>query len=780
MPDYQHKGPSAATGVTVTDTLPSGVVFVTSTPSCTLSGGKATCDLGSLGSGATTTLTIQVRVHSTTTGAIINTATVAADQADPDITNNAAAEATTAIALADLSVSKLDAPDPVIAGNELTYTMTVANAGPSAATGLVLTDTLPVGVSFVSSEPACSASGGVVTCSLGDLSRGATSTVTVQAAVDPATRGAITNTVEVAGNQTDPDPGNNATIETTEATAEADLSVSKIDSPDPVLAGATLTYSLTVSNRGPSAATGVTLIDTLPPNVTFASSTPACSAPAGTVVCTLGELGPGQAVLVTLQVVVSPSTPGTIINTATVEGNERDSNAFDNADTEVTVVIGRADLSVTKTDSPDPAPLGGILTYTLTVTNNGPSDATGLIVTDTLPDTVEFVHTTPDAPTCSPFGGVVTCLLDRLASGSTTVVTIQVEPQKVGTIFNRVEVSGNELDPDPGNNTDIEPTEVVPAADLSVTKSDAPDPVLVGNVLTYTLTVTNNGPSVATEVTLTDTLPQEVSFVSSTPDFPTCTEFGGIVACDIEDLANGASTVVTIQVTAPDAAGTITNTAKVTGKEGDLNAENDTATTTTDVIPSADLAVTKTDSRDPVPLGSDFSYTLTVTNNGPSDATGVVLRDTLPAGVPFVPDPAGESSCEVFGGLVICEIGQLASGAQASVTFRVTALAAVTTTTNTVEVSGNETDPFPDNNIDAEDTRIVPAVDLALSKAGTPEPVVAGGSLSYTLTVANVGQAAASEVRVEDVLPVGVTFVSSIPACSLSPNPPKEGVGSVS
>src|SRR5207244_4328347 len=151
-------------------------------------------------------------------------------------------------------------------------------------------------------------------------------------------------------------------------------------------------------------------------------------------------------------------------------------------------------------------------------------------------------------------------------------------------------------DPNAANNTASASTQVSAAAksvDLGVTKT-GPATATTGGPITYTLTAKNNGPDAATGATVTDTLPSGVGFTSATSTQGTCTNASGTVTCAVGSLASGASATITINATAPAAAGTITNTATVKGNEPDPNAANNTASATTQVIASADLAITKT------------------------------------------------------------------------------------------------------------------------------------------------------------------------------------------
>lgn len=370
-----------------------------------------------------------------------------------------------------------------------------------------------------------------------------------------------------------------------------------------------------------------------------------------------------------------------------------------------------ADLAITKTGAPDPAIAGESLTYTLSVTNDGPFDAPGVTITDPLPAGATFDSATPSQGSCSEAGGTVTCELGTLTVGESATVElgITLDPSLAdgATFTNTAEVTGDLPDPDMSDNTATEETTIVRQADLSIAKTGDPDPAVAGDSLTYSLTVSNDGPSDASGVTITDTLPDGATFDSATPSQGSCSEAGGTVTCELGDVAAGASAtaeiVVALAPSLPDG-GTISNTAEVAANEEDPDPSDNTATEETGVIRQTDLSISKADDPDPVIAGSELTYTLDVTNSGPSDASGVAITDTLPPGARFI---SGAGCTETASGTVECDVGDLAAGESTSVTLVVAAgCEAVGVITNTAEVAGNETDPNLDNNTAAEDTEV--------------------------------------------------------------------------
>ena len=292
-----------------------------------------------------------------------------------------------------------------------------------------------------------------------------------------------------------------------------------------------------------------------------------------------------------------------------------------------------ADLATDKS-GPDTVFVGEDFTYTLTATNNGPDTATGVTLIDDLPDGVSPVDGgLPQGCTFDGQEDEVTCDVGRLESGQSVPRELQVQANSAGQKQNVVRITGDQDDPDASNNRATAATTAQPEADLTLEKTDSEDPVLVGQEFTYTLDITNDGPSTARGVTLTDRLPDGVSPVEGElPQDCAYNPQDNTITCQIGDLQRGESVQRQFRVTSDSDGGKI-NRAEVTSNTADRNTDNNDATEDTTVQPAADLTVQKRDSQDPVLAGEEFTYTVTVTNDGPSPAANVSLTDRLPEGV---------------------------------------------------------------------------------------------------------------------------------------------------
>jgi uncharacterized repeat protein (TIGR01451 family) len=531
--------------------------------------------------------------------------------------------------------------------------------------------------------------------------------------------------------------------------------------------GQDVTYTVTVSNNGPMDATGVTLVDTLPAGATFASATPSqgtCGAPvAGTLACDLGDLAVGASATVTI--VVTPTAVGTATDTAQVAADQPDpvpGNDASSASTSVLVPAASADLSIVKTDAPDPVTVGQALTYSLAVSNAGPDTATAVVVSDTLPSSLTFGSATASQGSCSAVGNAVTCTIGDLASGANATVTIVATPTGAGAITNTATVQSAAADPDPADNSSSQGTTVNLSADVSVTKTVTPTTLAVAGSATFTLTVSNAGPSAASAVQVTDPLPAGLAFVSAVASQGTCAESGGTVTCDLGALASGASATVTVVATAT-VAGVATNIARVTAAEPDPDPADNSASVAATVTGAADVSISKTASPDPVVAGNDLTYTLTVRNDGSTDAVNVVVSDPLPPATTFVSADHGGTLAL---GTVTWALGTLPAGSSVTLTLVVAVGAAFTgDLSNTAAVASDTPD------LDASDATATagvtvdpagtPVADLSVKKTVDETNPANGSKVTYTVVVSNAGPADATGLVVEDILPSGLEYVSS-------------------
>lgn len=246
---------------------------------------------------------------------------------------------------------------------------------------------------------------------------------------------------------------------------------------------------------------------------------------------------------------------------------------------------------------------------------------------------------------------------------------------------------------------------------LRVRRADPEATVIAGRNGIYTLSVTNNGPAVATNVVVTDTLDSRLQVVTPLP--AGCTAVGQVVTCTLASLAVGATQNwdITVRVRPNTPAGAvIPNTSSVSSNTSTTKTSNNA---NINVQTSSDLAIGKTAGT--LNAGGSGTYTITVTNNGPSDDTGVVVTDTLPAGLTFVSSvPAG---CTAVGQVVTCPVGALASGANANIVLNVTVSAGTAgTVNNTASVTGVNPDPNPNNNTVTITTPINAVSDLTITK----------------------------------------------------------------
>jgi uncharacterized repeat protein (TIGR01451 family) len=341
-------GTSDARSVVLTDTHVSNGSFTILSASaspggaCPFLSGVVTCNLGTEPAGGRTTIT--VRETATEAQDINDCASVSSATPDPNHANDESCDGVNIIAAADLSLEKLDSPDPLVAGTDITYTLNAHNAGPSTAKNVVIRDLLPNSVTVVS------VSGGIggvcvpgvpgdpahpTRCSYATVAPLATKTMVIVVRVNAGDNRVITNEATITSDVFDPDISNNIASATT-AIRIADLGIVKASDADTYKPSSQITYKITVVNNGPGNADNVVVTDTLPlsPNDNVALLDPSCTLAGTTATCTLGTMAPLASRTLTIAIVLK-GKEGFVTNTATVTSSTFDPFASNNSSTKI-------------------------------------------------------------------------------------------------------------------------------------------------------------------------------------------------------------------------------------------------------------------------------------------------------------------------------------------------------------------------------------------------------------------------------------------------------------
>ena len=610
---------------------------------------------------------------------------------------------------------------------------------------------------------------------------------------------------------------------------------------DPTPAGGTIVYDVRIENSAADSIGNVQTVFDVPTGTTPVSLPGNCSLRAGPpaqVVCTHGTLvgtlaAPTPGSPVDFQLRFQTTVAGTVTlrgaigvgvppaSALPLAGGDAffgtDTNTANNNSSQATTVTSGADLAITKTDSPDPVNGGGRITYTINVTNNGPNDAVGVRVRDTLSSSTTYVASSATGAgwNFSHVSGVLTATrAATLANGASASFTYQATVNVgSGSVANSavVDTTGGGATPDfdPNNNTAIANTAVNPGADASITKLVSATPVVEGSTVTFTLRPRNAGPSVLTSAVVSDTLPAGFSGVAITSSPNWVCAFSGAgnsqLDCTRASVPVGATdNIVFTATTATGVPGTgqvFTNTGTISSATPDPNLPNNSGSVNLTVLPDgADLQIaSKSRDRSIVTIGagaaSRINSTIVVRNNGPQlVSSNLVVTDALEASESFV-SSSGPWSCAPAGApeVVTCTytgtypvgVGTTLDGGNALV-ITTEAVAADTDIINTACVGGSggsaepvtpgpDLDPNTSNDCagpGSGTTGTTQGADLVLAKVtSTPtggDKVVSTSesSVTYTLTVTNTGPDATTGVVITDPLPGFRTSTPTTPAPS--------------
>lgn len=792
-------GLSDAKGIFIDDVIPSQIKDVSWTSAIT---GNATVITGNAGTGNNVLLTGDLPAGTANHITVTVSGTVA-----PDFTgtlNNAAVTyqkgrdtaksevvITTVNNLPALQLVK-SAPDTLPAGSAITYTVNITNNGPSDASQITIADVVPASVKNVTwsatnggntSVMGGAGSGNNISFS-GDISAGKNNFIllTITGTIDPSFAGDINNTATatVAGQ-----PAFTSNKAVTHVISSPAVSISK-SGPAQSPAGADISWIITASNNGPSDATGVILKDTIPAAVTNVSWTTVNN---GTAVVTTGSTGSGSIVAVTGNVPAGAANTIQVLVTGKVSSSYTGAPLLnrvvattpgmpDKQDTVLTAITNAPGLQIVKV-GPGAISAGDKVTYTLTITNNGPSDAVNAVIADVVDPALQnvawTVATTGAGTSVSNTTGTgdinITGSIPA-AAGNSIVITLTgtLSPDYTAIVLANV---ASATPPGLPGVSSVVTSRVTRNADLQIVKS-GPANAVAGEPVTYNLTVTNRGPSNVKLVQIADIIPPGIigatwiaTATGAAVSVPSGTGDVDLTA-DIPANTGIINIVISGRVNPGALAGDIANTATATPPAGVTDNTPATSTVITHITRAADLVVVKSGPANRA-AGQDITWQLVVTNRGISDVANAVITDNVPnfATITAVTTSTrGNAAAQtpVIVGKQITVNADIAAGAGNEVIVTIKGLVsseAIGTLTNTATVAppADVTETVSANNSSTINTTLISDVGLQLSKSG-PAAVNVGDTIGYDILVINTGLSDANNVVIEDVVPAAVSGVT--------------------
>ena len=493
-----NNGPDEATGVVVCDLLSKDLIYLSSTGNYDVKSGL--WNIGTLEMGKSVSIDIVTLVNKT--GKITNDANVSGREYDWNLSNNYDNKSIDVDVCADLAIEKLVNDTAPKFNSLVEWTLRVTNKGPDTATGVVVCDILPEGLISIDK----SFNG---TWNVGKLLNNQTKELTIICLVNKT--GKLVNIADIAGNEYDCNLTNNIVNKSIEVASSADLFVKKYVNNTAPDFGEIIKWSVVVSNNGPDIATNVRVNDLLDDWLIFVkSSSTKGSYDAKSGIWTIDSLAPETDE--TLNIYCKVNKIGKILNFVSVNSTQYDWNESNNHDNESVNAVKIADLSVIKLINNSNPNYNDLIKWTIIVSNNGPNMATGVIVNDLLPKSVEYISSYLSKGFYNPVNGIWD--VGNLNVGEKLQLNIVSKIVKTGDITNVVNVKGNEKDSNLTNNHFEKSVHVKPAADLSIEKSVSKQEVNINDLIEYVIEITNNGPDSAENIKVSELLNPNLKVIS--------------------------------------------------------------------------------------------------------------------------------------------------------------------------------------------------------------------------------------------------------------------------
>ena len=633
------------------------------------------------------------------------------------------------------NASSFDFEDVVI------WTVNITNLGPNNSTGVIAYNVIPEGLILLNHTFGDRYDPKTGALNISELDVGEILTYTVITVVNKI--GEITNEVNITANELDVNMDNNFDETVINVNPASDIAVDKVSSNRNPNYMEYFNWTITVTNNGPDTAHNVSVSDILPDSLIFIS----CDGDwdENTGIWNVGTLENGQSARLTIQCQINRT--GLAQNNVTATASEFDYDLSNNHDEEIIYTNPSSDLAIKKEVNASSANYLDIVKWALTISNNGPDNATDVIVRDVLPEGFIYISSTHDYAN----GGFV---IEQVNVGEIIVIEIVSRANATGNFVNVANVTSDNYDYDLTNNEDDENITVNPASDLFVSKSvDESNPKYHDTVI-WTIEVRNNGPDTAHNITIKDLLPGSLVWLGDDSSGKYDPLTGKL---DIESLEVGEEFTLNIECMV-NATGPIQNNVSVNCSEYDYNLTNNKDNETIDVEKTVDVSVVKLVNNTSPNYRELVTWTLIISNDGPDKATDVYVEDALPEGLILVSYTATKGIYDNGLWAMCC----LEKGEEQRLEI-ITRVVKTGKITNLAVIHADEYDSNLTNNQDNESVDVPLSADVEVRiRVNNTEPLF-GEEVKWTVIVRNNGPDGATNVILNEILPDGLVFVDCNP-----------------
>lgn len=638
---------------------------------------------------------------------------------------------------ADLQLNKSSNLIDANYGDIVIWTLKITNNGPNVGTGIRLKDLISDGLIILSCDDEnYDKKTGIL--NIDSLNMGESKIINIKTLVNKT--GTFINEASVSGNEYDWDLKNNNDSAGINVNPSADLAVEILVNDTNPKFNSLVKWTLRVTNNGPDEATGVVVCDLLSKDLIYLSSTGNYDVKSG--LWNIGTLESGKSVSIDIVTLVNKT--GKITNDANVSGREYDWNLSNNYDNKSIDVDVCADLAIKKLVNDTNPKFNSLVEWTLRVTNNGPDTATGVVVCDILPEGLISID--------KSFNG--TWNVGKLLNNQTKELTIICLVNKTGKLVNIADIAGNEYDCNLANNIVNKSIEVAQSADLFVKKyvnNTSPD---FGEIIKWSVVVSNNGPDIATNVQVNDLLDDGLIFVKSSSTKGNYDVKSGIWT--IDSLAPETDETLNIYCKV-NKIGKILNFVSVNSTQYDWNESNNHDNESVNAVKIADLSVIKLINNSNPNYNDLIKWTIIVSNKGPNMATRVIVNDLLPKSVEYISSYLSKGFYNPVNG--IWDVGNLNAGEKLQLNI-VSKIVKTGDITNVVNVKGNEKDSNLTNNHFEKSVHVKPAADLSIEKSVSKQEVNINDLIEYVIEITNNGPDSAENIKVSELLNPNLKVIS--------------------